>query len=75
MGYEETLRHGFYQLEYSHRICFENHESTLTTWALLKSGLLSTLTTVMRKERAEHFSQTRTEHLNEGAVIFDEEMK
>ena len=72
---EETLRHVFFYLEDSARTWFENHESSLTTWALFKSEFLNTFTSVVRKERAELLLETRTQHPNEGVVIFVEEMK
>ena len=72
---EETFRHVFFYLEDSARTWFENHESCLTTWTLFKSEFLNTFTSVVRKERAELLLETRTQHPNEGVVIFVEEMK
>ncbi|XP_077553105.1 uncharacterized protein LOC144167775 [Haemaphysalis longicornis] len=71
----ETFRHVFFYLEDSARTWFENHESSLTNWARFKSDFLKTLTTLVRKERVALLLETRTQHPNEGVMIFVEEMK
>lgn len=72
---EETFRHVFFYLEDTARTWFENHESSLTNWTLFRSEFLKTFATVVRKERAAVLLETRTQHPNEGVVIFVEEMK
>lgn len=47
----------------------------IAIWTPLTSGFLKTFTTVVRKERAELLLQTRTQRLNEGVIVFIEEMK
>ncbi|XP_077538644.1 uncharacterized protein LOC144151464 [Haemaphysalis longicornis] len=71
----ETFRHVFFYMEDSARTWFENHESSLTNWAQFKSEFTKTFTTVVRKERAALLLETRTQHPNEGVLIFVEEMK
>ncbi|XP_077543889.1 uncharacterized protein LOC144155977 [Haemaphysalis longicornis] len=72
---EETFRYVFFYLEDAVRTWFENHESSLTDWTLFKREFLKTFATVVRKERAPFLLETRTQHPNEGVVIFVEEMK
>ncbi|XP_077551866.1 uncharacterized protein LOC144166122 [Haemaphysalis longicornis] len=71
---EETFLHVFFYLEDAAQTWFENHESSLTNWARFKSEFLKTFTTLVRKERAA-LLLTRTQHPNEGVMIFVEEMK
>ncbi|XP_077535994.1 uncharacterized protein LOC144148314 [Haemaphysalis longicornis] len=71
----ETFWHVFFYLEDPARTWFENHESSLTNWAQFNSEFTKTFTTVVRKERAALLLETRTQHPNEGVVIFVEEMK
>lgn len=59
----------------SAHVRFENHEHTLTTWALFKTEFLKTFTTLVRKECAELLLHTRTQHPNEGVLMLVEEMK
>ncbi|XP_077532475.1 uncharacterized protein LOC144144858 [Haemaphysalis longicornis] len=72
---DETFRHVFFYLEDAARTWFETHESSLTDWIHFKREFLKTFTTVVKKERAALLLETRTEHPNEGVVIFVEEMK
>ncbi|XP_077551730.1 uncharacterized protein LOC144165829 [Haemaphysalis longicornis] len=72
---EENFRYVFFYLEDAARTWFENHESALTDWTQFKSEFLRTFRTVVRKERAALLMETRTQHPNEGVVIFVEEMK
>lgn len=54
----------------------ENRKSSLTAWTIIfTSDFLKTFTIVMRRERAELLLQTRTQRLNEGVIVFIEEMK
>ncbi|XP_077553458.1 uncharacterized protein LOC144168325 [Haemaphysalis longicornis] len=71
----ETLRQLLFYLQDSARIWFKNHESSLETWNDFRTQFLTTFTTVVRKERAEVFLQTRTQHPNESVVVFAEQMK
>ncbi|XP_077557682.1 uncharacterized protein LOC144172962 [Haemaphysalis longicornis] len=72
---EETFGHVFFYLEDAARTWFENHESSLTDWTHFKGEFLKTFTTVVRKEQTALLLETRTQHPNEGVVIFVEEMK
>ncbi|XP_077541293.1 uncharacterized protein LOC144153539 [Haemaphysalis longicornis] len=71
----ETLRQVFFYLEDSARIWFENHESFLESWNDFRTKVLTTFTTVVRKEWAEVLVQTRTPQPNENIAVYVEEKK
>lgn len=72
---EMKLRYVFFSLDGPAKTWYENHETTLTTWELLRRDVLRTFTSIMRKERAQLLLESRTQQPNETVNMYVEEMK
>lgn len=72
---EMKLQYVYVSLDGPAKTWYENHDTTLTTWYILRNEVLRIFNSIMRKERARLLLESSTQQSNETVNVYAEKIK